>query len=260
MRTTPLLFLMMISTALFAADQRKGSEPIEVSTLAELKARSTELGRPMAILYMDTVSTCPLHNGQCSRWLDTPELGDFVVLKVDWKSKGEEIKAVSRLRRESKDKAGTMIPMLFLVDDQAAYQDVLPYNIDDGVVKKALQHEVEEFGVVLPVIEVQAINKELAKVALLLADGKTDNARTILKKVKPIAAKANKAGFAKTYADAESAFNQHIIAECDVLLKSLVGKPAEERLKKVTPLLRKHKDLLSEATAQTITAAANKLD
>ena len=152
-----VLLSITITAALSAADNPKLGGAVEATTLEDLKRKSAELGRPGAILYLDTASTCPLHNGQCTRWLDNSMLANYVVLKVDWKSKSPEFSAVARLRRESKDKAGNMIPMLFLVDQEIIYRDVLPYNLADNLATKALQREVSDFGVVLPVAEAEMI-------------------------------------------------------------------------------------------------------
>jgi hypothetical protein len=257
MRSLLMSFLMILTVTLSAAENYKGG-PVEVTTLDELKSASAALGRPAAILYMNKVSTCPLHNGQCSRWLENPVLANYIILKVDWKSNGAEFKAVQQLRQKSNDKAGSMIPMMFLVDADTAYKDVLPYNLDGAIVNKSLQKEVNDVGLILPVADVHAIDKELTKVSPLLVEGKTDSARTILKKVKSIAAKAPKAGFAKTYAEAESAFNVRVLADCEELLKPLSEKSAEERVKKINPILLKYKDLLSEATNKAITEAARR--
>ncbi len=260
MRFIGLLLLVLISSTSHAADQRAKSGPVEVSSLEELKTKAAELGRPAAILYQDNVSTCPLHNGQCARWFENPALNNFVILKVDWMAKGDGVAAINKLRDASNDKAGNMIPMLFLVDSTLAYKDVIPYKQDEAVTSKALQKQVEEFGVVLPANDVATIERELLRVAPFLAEGKTDNARTTLKKIKPLATQSPKAGFAKSYATAEAAFNQHVIATCEALLKTMAGKSVDERTQKVTAILRKYKDLLSAATNAAVTELAKKTD
>lgn len=260
MRFIALLLLVLLAATGTAADPRAKSGPVEVSSLEELKAKAAELGRPAAILYQDTVSTCPLHNGQCARWIENPALNNFVILKVDWKAKNDGIAAINRLRDASNDKAGNMIPMLFLVDDALAYKDVIPYKQDEAVTSKALLKQVEEYGVVLPASDVATIEREILRVAPFLAEGKTDNARTALKKIKPLAAQSPKAGFAKSYATAETAFNQHVIATCEALLKTMLGKSVDERTQKVTTILRKYKDLLSDATNTAVTELAKKTE
>ena len=177
---------------------------------------------------------------------------------MDWKAKNAESDVVAKLQNDSNNKAGNIIPMLFLVDESLSYKDVIPDGQDEAVATKVIEKQAADFGVILAEADVSVVEKELAQVAPLLAKSKTDNARAILKKVKPLTIKSPKAGFAKSYSEAVSAFNQQIIAECTTLLKPMASMSADERLKKVTPLLKKYKDLLSDVTTAAITTAAGK--
>jgi len=145
-----------------------------------VKAAAT-LGQPLAILYQEPDSTCPKHNAQRSAWMRAPELTGFIRVSVDYRAVPE---LVTDLRMEAKDKAGKIIPILFLGTASGKLLGVIPYAAPPMQFQVAVADALKSFGPVLSPKTALELWKKLRLARTLWKAGKTDAAMVCYQTIK----------------------------------------------------------------------------
>lgn len=103
-------------------------------------------GRPLAILYQDSGSTCPLHNGQREAWMEAPQLSQFVKLVVETGTGYQDAPILRDLRNQAKGKEGKYIPMLFLGDASGKLLSVVKYEETEQNFNMSVGTALKTFG------------------------------------------------------------------------------------------------------------------
>ncbi len=103
------------------------------------------LGKPLAIMYQDSQSTCPLHNGQREAWAEAPQLSSCVRLVVEARQR-EDNELLTKLRGQAKGKEGKFIPMLFLGDTSGTLLGVVPYKEPEPQFLTTVDTALKKFG------------------------------------------------------------------------------------------------------------------
>ncbi len=133
------------------------------------------LGQPIALMYQDSKSTCPKHNGQRDTWMHSRELSCCVRVLLEMDSLGH-VELLQKFRSEAGENAGRFIPMLFLGTASGEFLGVVPYAAPQQQFLTTLGGAIKSFGGIMPPQTVLGGWKKLEQGRKLWAEGKLDAA------------------------------------------------------------------------------------
>lgn len=172
-----LVLLVVLSFCAWAAHadpKEKGDGWYTVNNFDDAVKEARKLGRPLAILYATTNSTCPLANKKVAEWERMPGLSDFVRVRLFTADNLPDV--FKSIRKGAVGKEGKYLPMLFIGRHDGEFLNLVKYEHNVAQGAEELNKAQKQFGETFSKEKMNTMWKKLEKAREAWTSGEHDKA------------------------------------------------------------------------------------